>query len=203
MFHVKHEGWEMATALGLSLGNAQKTVLEDFERLLLADAVPMGMIGPSDAPVIRERHVIDSLRGLQHLPATGRVGDLGSGAGLPGIPLAICRPDLEFVLVEVRKNRANFLRLAAERLRLANVSVYDRRLETLRERFDVCTARAFAPPTKTWQAAMGVLAPTGVAVYWAGTGFDASRDLPKGAANRLFVSPALARSGPLVIMARQ
>ena len=203
MFHVKHEGWELATTVGLPLDDGQMAHLEDFERLLLSDAAPMGMIGPSDAPVIRERHIIDSLRGLPHLPPAGLVADLGSGAGLPGIPLAICRPDLGFVLVEVRRNRARFLRAAAERLRLSNVSVYGRRLETLTERFDLCTARAFAPPAKTWQAATRVLRATGVVVYWAGSGFDASRDLPNGVSSRLFAAPALARSGPLVIMARQ
>jgi len=201
MFHVKHEGWEIAAALGVQLGSEAEDRLERYERLLLEKAVPRGMIAPSDAPRLRERHILDSIRAAPLLPASGTVCDLGSGAGLPGIALAIVRPDLRWVLVEVRRNRAAFLEEASAGLH--NVSVHARRLETMGERAAACTARAFATATRSWRAATHVLGPDGSLIYWAGETFDPSTDLPKDVSARLFHSSALARAGALVIMTRQ
>ena len=201
MFHVKHEGWEAASALGVQLGSEAEDRLERYERLLLEKAIPRGMIGPSDASKLRERHILDSIRAAPLLPASGTVCDLGSGAGLPGIALAIVRPDLRWVLVEVRRNRAAFLEEASAGL--DNVSVYPRRLETLGTRVAACTARAFATAPRSWIAATHVLEPGGSLIYWAGESFDPATDLPKDVSARLFPSTALARAGALVIMTRQ
>lgn len=201
MFHVKHEGWELAERLDQHL--AQETIarLERYEQLALQEAVPMGMVALTDVPRIRERHIVDSLRALPFLPERGTVCDLGSGAGLPGLVLAIARPDLRFVLVEVRRNRAAFLERAADGL--SNVIVHGRRLETFREKVETCTARAFAPPSRSWGSAEPLLAAGGTLIYWAGATFDGTTDVPDGVSARLFTTTALARSGPLVIMARQ
>ena len=202
MFHVKHEGWDLAEVVGAGLDTATIARLERFEGLLRDQAVPMGMVSASDAARLRERHIVDSLRALPHLPESGSVCDLGSGAGFPGLVLAITRPDLRFVLVEVRRNRAAFLQRAAGDL--ANVTVYARRLETFRaQRVDACTARAFGPPAKSWEAAARILEPRGRLLYWAGASYDRGSDLPDGVAATHFTTSALARSGPLVIMARQ
>jgi 16S rRNA (guanine527-N7)-methyltransferase len=122
---------------------------------------------------------------------------------LPGIVLAIVCPHAEIALVEVRRNRAVFLHQAVTELGLPNVSVYPRRAETLRERRDVCLARAFAPAPASWSVAEPLLARPGRLIYWGGVGFDPGADLPDGVAVSLFRTPALARSGPLVIMSRQ
>jgi 16S rRNA (guanine527-N7)-methyltransferase len=201
MFHVKHEGWEAAEALGVALDAPQLARVEDYERILLEQAVPMGMVGASDAGRLRERHILDSLRAAPLLPEAGVVCDLGSGAGLPGIVLAIARPDLPFVLVEVRKNRADLLERASADL--PNVTVHPRRLETYREGASLCLARAFGPPARSWTVADGILERPGSLVYWAGQSFDPARDTPEGVELRLFRTPALARSGPLAIMTRQ
>jgi 16S rRNA (guanine527-N7)-methyltransferase len=192
VFHVKHEGSDPEASL------------RTYEQLLLARALPMGMVAQGDRDRLWERHIEDSMRALPHLPSAGRprVCDMGSGAGLPGIPLAIARPDVPFTLVEVRRNRAAFLAAAVSELGLSNVSVFPRRLETWREEVDVCLARAFAGPQAAWKAADQVLAPGGRLIYWAGTSFEAERDVPIGV--RVTVEAVtLARSGPLVIMARQ
>jgi len=201
MFHVKHEGWEAAAALGVTLDAPRRARLEDFERILLEQAVPMGMVGASDAGRLRERHILDSLRAGPLLPDRGMVCDLGSGAGLPGIALAIVRPDLAFVLIEVRRNRAALLEQASADL--PNVTVYPRRLETFHERATQCLARAFGPPARSWAAADRILEPARSLIYWAGASFDPARDTPEGVHLRLFQTPALARSGPLAIMTRQ
>jgi 16S rRNA (guanine527-N7)-methyltransferase len=201
MFHVKHEGWEVLSEMGIELGPEAKPRLERYERLLVDRAIPRGMIAASDGPRLRERHILDSIRAAPLLPAAGTVCDLGSGAGLPGIPLAIVRPDLRWVLVEVRRNRADFLEETSAELE--NVSVYPRRLETLDDRFAACTARAFASAPESWNAASRILEPDGFMIYWAGASFDPAADAPNDASMRLFHSSGLERAGPLVIMARQ
>ena len=178
--------------------------LRRFEELLLERAAPMGMISKGDVPRVRERHMLDCLRAAPYLlPEDRRSCDLGSGAGLPGLVLACLRPDLEVVLTEVRRNRASFLEMAVGELELQHVTVWGRRIETLRERFDVCTARAFGDPGRAWAAAERLLAPTGRLIYWAGERFDADSDTPDGVTIELFETSALARSGALAIMSRQ
>ena len=202
MFHVKHEGWEAADLLGVTLDDTACARLELFEQILRERAIRIGMIARSDAPRIRERHLLDSLRATPLLPATGLVCDIGSGAGLPGIVLSIARPDLHTVLIEVRRNRATFLNHVVSALELGNVEVYPRRFETFREKADVCTARAFGSPSASWEAAKQLLQPLGSLIYWAGSTFDAATDLSDGMEATLFRSAGLARSGPLVIMTR-
>jgi 16S rRNA (guanine527-N7)-methyltransferase len=89
------------------------------------------------------KHLFDSLAIAPHVPA-GRLADLGTGPGLPGIPLAIVRPDLEVALVESNGKKARFLREAVRRLGLANARVLEMRAEAVPEpgRFDAITARA-------------------------------------------------------------
>jgi 16S rRNA (guanine527-N7)-methyltransferase len=202
VFHVKHEGWgEAVHDLGLGdLPAGAERALDRFADLLRDRAAPMGMVAPGDVPVLRERHLLDSLRAAPLLARAERVCDMGSGAGLPGIPLAIVLPRTSFTLAEVRRNRAEFLVAATSELQLANVEVYGRRLETLRRTFDVATARAFAPPERAWAAARRILEPGGRLLYWAGERFDADMDTPPDARLELFRTPALARAGPLAIM---
>ena len=87
------------------------------------------------------RHLLDSLVLLPHLAGT-RLADLGSGAGLPGIPLALARPDLEVTLVDSNGKKARFLRAAVAELGL-RAEVAQTRVETLAGSFDTLTARAF------------------------------------------------------------
>ena len=182
----------------------QIALLERYEDFLVERAAPMGMIAPSDVPRLRERHILDSLRAVPLLPpATATVCDLGSGAGLPGIPLAIALPDVQITLVEVRQNRAAFLETVIGALGLDRVTVHARRLETFRSSVDVCLARAFAPAPKAWAAADRLLGAGGMLVYWAGATFDPNADPLPGVDVALFPTSALARSGPLAIMTRQ
>lgn len=203
MFHVKHEGWDVpADLFGVALDGTARSRLAFFERMLLERALPMGMVASSDASRIRERHFLDSLRAAPLLPESGTACDLGSGAGFPGLALSIARPDLSWVLIEVRRNRAAFLNDVIAALGLDDVVVHARRAETFRQKVDVCTARAFGSASASWKAAQPMLAPKGCLLYWAGVSFDASGDVPEGVEARLFTSAGLARSGPLVIMTR-
>jgi 16S rRNA (guanine527-N7)-methyltransferase len=209
VFHVKHEGSGPADAeawgvLPSELDQEQARLLDAYEALLRERAIPRGMIARSDAQRLRDRHIDDSLRAISTLHEGVRsLCDMGSGAGLPGVPLAIVRPGVRVTLAEVRRTRAAFLRSVVRELGLSNVAVHDRRVETFPERVDICTARAFGDPAAAYGSAERILVPGGCLIYWAGASFRASRDLPPGVPYRLSPRSSLARSGPLVIMTRQ
>lgn len=124
-------------------------VARDFTRELGERGKELGLIGPLEASRIWSRHVLNCV-----LPAPllrpGLVGDIGSGAGLPGIVLAIARPDVEFVLVEPMERRVDWLRAESARLGLDNVRVERARAEdaSLIERLDQVTARAVSSLAK-------------------------------------------------------
>ena len=194
--------------LGLSLQAAQLERLERFESLLRRHAPLLGLVSEDDLPRIFERHILDSLRAASEI-AGGDICDLGSGAGLPGIPLAVALPHCSVVLCEAKRRRVAFLELAVEQLGLANAAVAPVRAEDLPERSaDACTTRAFAPLEESWAAAWPVLRPGGRLVYFAGARL---RDLAARAAAldrpeppvSVDVVRVLANEAPLVIMARR
>jgi 16S rRNA (guanine527-N7)-methyltransferase len=111
-------------------------------------------------------HLLDSLAVLPHLPLApaGRLADAGSGGGLPGIPLAIARPDWRVVLAESNQKKAAFLRQASIELKLANVEVHEGRVESWRPQplFDAVISRAFAALEEFIAACRHLVAPGGV-----------------------------------------
>ncbi len=127
---------DSAAELGIDLIGNQADALLLFELLLLDKAIPLGFVAEGDRTTIRERHILDSLRAVLALEGSDTNAlDLGSGAGLPGIVVAIARPSLRVGLVEARGRRAAFPELAVERLGLPNAVVLARpagRLEGVR-----------------------------------------------------------------------
>jgi 16S rRNA (guanine527-N7)-methyltransferase len=191
-----------ASALGVELDPIQATRLVRFEELLLRRAMPLGAVARSDASRIRERHILDCLRAAP-LATGSSACDLGSGAGLPGLVVAVAVPGIRTLLVEPRARRAGFLELAIEELGLSNAEVVVGRVEDLTVEVDTCLARAFAPLGEAWAVARVILRPDGRLIYFAGAG---SRDpeTPRDATLEAIVrSPMLESAGPLVIMARQ
>ena len=188
-----------ASVLGIDLDEARAGSLLAFEELLLERAVPLGFVAEGDAGRIRERHVLDCLRAAAAVRSEDRAAaDLGSGAGLPGIPVAIARPSLAVRLVEVRPKRVGFLELAVERLGLGNVEVVQGRSEDQTGPFDLCFARAYASPEDSWRQAEPLLGPGGRLVYFAGE--RTAVEVP-GAEVELLPA-ALASAGPLAIIGR-
>ena len=189
--------------MGLELSSEQLDALEGFEALIRDRAIPLGMVAKADEPRLRERHVLDSLRAATVVEENDQTAyDLGSGAGLPGVAVAIALPGLRVTLVESRLPRAAFLQLVADRLGLTNVSVSNQRVEALSQLVDVCFSRAFARVGVAWLAAGRLLTPSGRLVYFAGERFDQS-EVPGEAVSNVVSTSALARAGPLVIMSRQ
>jgi 16S rRNA (guanine527-N7)-methyltransferase len=196
---------DSATGLGIDLDGNQVEALLSFELLLLDRAISFGLVARGDRTTLRERHILDSLRAVQALEPTDTDAlDLGSGAGLPGIVVAIARPSLQVGLVEPRRRRAAFLELAVERLGLQNVAVLALPAGRLEVEVDICFARALAALSEAWELARPLLRPGGRLVYFGGQGFrKPDRMPPDNTSFRVLRSPALASSGPLVIMTRQ
>ena len=195
---MKHEGWTPE-----ELSPSQRASLVLYEELLLSQAIPRGIVAASDSGHLRTRHILDSLRAVPHISVGAeRIVDLGSGAGLPGLPIAMVRPDLEVTLTESRQIRAAFLELAVEKLRLVNVRVFPGPAEDLDPGFDACLARGFGDASRTWAVAAALLLPQGELLYWAGRTF-ALEDAPAGASARVTGEATLESGGPIVIMTRQ
>jgi 16S rRNA (guanine527-N7)-methyltransferase len=111
---------------------------------LATTGVAWGLIGPAEADRVWERHIVNSVALSELIPQGARVVDVGSGAGLPGIPLALARPDLVVTLLEPSLRRSGFLALTAIELGLDS-AVVRARAEDHDEDADVVVARAVAP----------------------------------------------------------
>lgn len=121
-----------------------------YHESLRSDATVRGLIGPREAPRLWERHILNCAVIGELMDRDSRVVDIGSGAGLPGIPLAIARPDLDITLIEPQLRRVNYLKDIVGKLGLDNVSVVRGRAEektTKRQNrgADYVTSRAVAP----------------------------------------------------------
>lgn len=147
---------DLARRASVDLSADQHAKVNRYLDLLLDANARMNLTRITDRAAAEVQHVGDSLTLLPHLPAGDiRIADVGSGGGVPGIPLAIARPDAQFLLIESTKKKANFLKQAIDSLDLANVSISEWRAEDVgqsnnRETFDVALARAVA--TMSWLA---------------------------------------------------
>ncbi len=116
-----------------------------FAKRLAEDSETFGLLGPRELPRIWSRHVINSGLLAELIPLESKVVDVGSGAGLPGIPMAIAQPQANFTLVEPMERRANWLSSVVKDLGIENVKVLRARAEDVKESdFDYATARAVA-----------------------------------------------------------
>lgn len=151
--------------------------------ILTSRGVEWGLLGPREPARIWSRHILNcaALGGL--LPQGSSVMDIGSGAGLPGIVLAVLRPDLEVVLVESLLRRANFLELAVVELGLEDrVTVVRGRAEEQKRRVDVVTCRAVAPLEKLLRWSASAFLPGGMLVALKG---ESAQDEVRAAAKEL------------------
>ena len=133
------------------------------------------------------KHFLDSLSIIESLPGSGRLADIGSGGGFPGIPIKIVRPALKVVLIEAARKKANFLRQAVRILGLQKIEVYHERAETLgfREQFDCIVSRAFSSIEAFLKISTPLLAEEGIIIAMKGKVIDkelreAEQDMKKG-----------------------
>jgi 16S rRNA (guanine(527)-N(7))-methyltransferase RsmG len=186
---------------------AEKSLLRAFSDYLMEHAVPYGVVSRRDADRVFERHVLDSTRAVACIPAgTRTVVDVGSGGGLPGIPVAICRPDLRVYLLEVRRRRVALLEAARQELALSNVTVVAGRAEEVSLIADVGLARALGDPEASWRLASRLLSEAGCLIYFAGRSWSADRWNPRlgaaGASATVCARSGDPAEGPLVMMRR-
>ena len=185
MFHVKHqegeaptEGWEAGFTdlshwfdeAACRLTETQYGQLKDYCSYLYYSSGKINLIAEGDRANLATKHVLPSLclAGLVAVVPNAAVLDLGSGAGLPGIPLKVLFPDSHFYLVESRRRRANFLREVTRKLDLKRIEICNERVEALHPRLaqtiDVVVSRA----TKNLTALLGwvepILKPHGVLI---------------------------------------
>ncbi|MDZ7364053.1 MAG: 16S rRNA (guanine(527)-N(7))-methyltransferase RsmG [candidate division KSB1 bacterium] len=136
------------------LTSAQKKQLARYLRLLLEWNQRINLISPNDEDRIAERHILESLAVLSvwDFPKESTVLDLGSGAGFPGIPLKIIRPDLAMTLLESRQKKVLFLNTAVRELKMENCSVVNARAEEPSgEKYSIVIARAVADLKTLWE----------------------------------------------------
>nr|WP_309070435.1 16S rRNA (guanine(527)-N(7))-methyltransferase RsmG [Arthrobacter sp.] len=120
------------------------TLAERFVEHLATSGIERGLLGPRELPRLWDRHVLNCAVVGELIPADAAVADVGSGAGLPGLALAIARPDASFVLIEPLERRVNWLREVTDDLGLTNVEIFRGRAEQAVGKFEVnvVTARA-------------------------------------------------------------
>jgi 16S rRNA (guanine527-N7)-methyltransferase len=125
---------------------AQFPAINRYVDILTSTAVEWGLLGPREADRIWNRHILNCAALGDLITADSSVADVGSGAGLPGIPLALMRPDLRVTLIEPLLRRFTFLDQTVENLGIADrVQVVRSRAEDHHQTYDFVVARALAP----------------------------------------------------------
>ena len=147
----------------VELFGAALDLMATYAGLLAGAGVERGLIGPREVPRLWERHLLNCAVIAELIPVGAAVDDVGSGAGLPGIVLALCRPDLKITLVEPLLRRSVFLDEVRVELGLPNVTVVRQRAEDrVGAGADVVTARAVAPMHRLAGWCLPLLRPGGV-----------------------------------------
>lgn len=174
--HARAQLAELVTQLDVNPETAER--LDAYLALILKWNARINLTADREPEVLVRRHFAESLFAAQHVPAAARtLLDFGSGAGLPGIPIAIARPALAITLAESQGKKAAFLREAVRTLHL-NAEVWDRRVEAMpADRvFDVVTLRAVDKMLEAGRAAVPRLAPGGMLLVFATAKTDAMLD---------------------------
>jgi len=149
--------------------------LEQYLHLMLEANKVMNLTAVTDWDEALVRHLTDSLMGASLLPEGAKVADVGTGAGLPGLPLAIARPDCSFVLADTLKKRVDFLSETVKTLGLTNVATLWIRAEDMgrdpkyREQFDVAVCRALAALRLSLEYLHPMVKVGGFSLFWKGS----------------------------------
>jgi 16S rRNA (guanine527-N7)-methyltransferase len=150
---------EATSVFGDKIGQARR-----YAELLATDGVTRGLIGPRETERLWDRHLLNCAVVADLLPEHGELVDIGSGAGLPGVVLAMLRPGLSVILLEPLLRRAVFLEECVAELGLANATVLRARAEdkaAAHIKADIATARAVAPLDRLTAWAAPLLQPGG------------------------------------------
>lgn len=154
---------EERPAIAEALFGDRIELVDRYAEHLATTGVEWGLLGPRELPRLWSRHIVNCGVAASLLEPGDVVGDIGSGAGLPGITWALARPDTQIVLIEVMERRVEWLRMVVEDLGLENVRIVRSRVEELVdvEIFTVVTARAVKAMTTLIEWSVPVLGPEG------------------------------------------
>lgn len=191
---VSRETTPSPSSAGRVFPSGRLALAERYAGWLADEGVVRGLIGPREAPRLWERHLLNCAVLGEAVPEGARVVDLGSGAGLPGLVLAVARPDVDVTLVEPLLRRTTFLEEVCADLAplgLDNVTVVRGRAEALHgERtFDVVTARALAPLERLLGWGMPLVDPHGALVAMKGSSALAEIEAAAPVLHRLRCAP--------------
>lgn len=149
--------------LKIQASEEQEQKLLDYLALLLKWNSTYNLTAIRTEEKMLSHHIIDSLSLIPHLPEVKSLIDVGSGGGMPGIPCAIMRPEMNVVLLDSNHKKTTFLRQALIELKLDNAQVETSRVESLKgQTFDIVTSRAFADLSDFVNLTKGLLAPDGM-----------------------------------------
>ena len=136
-------------SFGVEKAEGKAIVLSSYLDLVMSFNPSLKLVGEKERDEIARRHILDSASAypvfLENTEAGDQIGDLGSGAGFPGIVLAILFPDRNFVLIDRMTRRIGFLRIVKAKLNLENVEILDKDIKDVKRNFSVITCRAFRP----------------------------------------------------------
>lgn len=168
---------EAVATLAGGLNPDLRSKLEDFGRLLREAGGRRNLMSPKALECLEE-HIVDAAALLRILdPEGGELADLGSGAGLPGVVLAILRPLTSVALIDSRRSKVVFLRQAVRRLELDNAAVLHERLDALAGRvsFPIAVSRALGSIGGTLASSLALVAPGGRLVLYKGPAWERER----------------------------
>ncbi|WP_206055656.1 16S rRNA (guanine(527)-N(7))-methyltransferase RsmG [Nocardioides sp. GY 10127] len=149
-------------------------LIERYADILASDGVTRGLIGPREVARLWDRHLLNCGVVAEAVPHGARVADVGSGAGLPGLVLAIARPDLTVTLIEPLLRRTTFLQEVVDELGLDHVTVHRGRADSAvgPEGYDVVTSRAVAGLPRLLEWSMPLVRPSGVLLAMKGSSVE-------------------------------
>ena len=157
---MKH--FEAEPEAAAAIFGSQIKLARAYAQKLANDSDELGLLGPRELDKIWSRHILNSAVVAELVKPGELVADVGSGAGLPGIPMAIAAPDTDFVLIEPMDRRASWLQEVVDELELENVEVVRARAEEVEGgQFEVVTARAVAALDKLLRLCVPLLKPGG------------------------------------------
>ena len=184
-------------------GKERLAKIGQFVGLLIAENHYQNLISKASEPQIWIRHVLDSAQIARFAEDAGSWLDVGSGPGLPGIVLA-CLSERPILMVEPRRRRVEFLQHAIEALELGHASVRQAEIQRLRgERFDVVTARAYAPLSQIFQSTVQLTTPSTIWVLPKGQSAERELDEARQAWQGVFhVERSLTDDDARIIVAR-
>ncbi len=169
---------EYLDALGVDNASSKSALLERYTDEIMLFNPSLKLVGSKERDEIIVRHIFDSASAYpvfrDETEDGGRIADMGSGAGFPGIVLSVLFPSRKFYLIERMQRRAGFLRSVTAVLKLSNAVVIDSDIKNIRERFDAVTARAFHPLLDIASASVKL---SSKAVFYKGTAANTSGEV--------------------------